>query len=264
MPSPFPGMNPYLEHPELWPGVHHRLIVAIADFLSVQLRPKYSVSLEVRMYESRDEQSLLVGIPDVSVLLKKGQVNTESLATSEVAVAAPPAEPITVTLPMPITVRQGYLEIKEVATREVVTALELLSPVNKRSGKGRDSYLAKRERLFGSRTNFVEIDLLRSGEPMPILNKGINSHYRILASRSNQRPQAELYAFNLQSPIPSFLLPLRSPDKEPVIDLQTLLNNIYDVGSYDLKIDYSSEPIPPLSEEDEAWVDAVLQKQGWR
>jgi len=165
---------------------------------------------------------------------------------------------------MPITVRQGYLEIREVATREVVTALEISSPANKRSGKGRDIYLAKRERIFGSSTNLVEIDLLRSGESMPIINKGINNHYRILVSRAQQRPQADLYAFNLQNPISSFLFPLRSEDDEILIDIQTLLNNIYDVGGYDLKIDYSREPIPPLAENDATWVSAVLQKQGLR
>ena len=165
MPSPFPGMDPYLEHPELWPGVHHRLIVAIANFLSPQLRPKYSVYLEVRMYETID--------PDVSVLSNKGQTSTPSSTASSVAVATPATTPTIVTLPMPITVRQGYLEIKEVATKQVVTAIEILSPVNKRAGKGRDAYLSKREDILGSLTNFVEIDLLRSHEPMTIFNKGI-------------------------------------------------------------------------------------------
>lgn len=262
MPSPFPGMDPYLEHPELWPGVDHRLIVAIADFLSPQLRPVYSVSLEVRMYETIGAQSLFVGIPEVSVLSKKGQVSAPSSTT--VAVATPPATPMTVTLPMPITVRQGYLEIKEVATKEVVTAIEILSPVNKRSGKGRDAYLAKREDILGSRTNFVEIDLLRSHEPMPILNKGISSHYRILVSRRQKRPQADLYAFNLQNQIGSFPLPLRPGDTEPIIDLRTLLTNIYDVGGYDLKIDYTTEPVPPLSQNDALWADAILRQQGLR
>jgi len=160
------------------------------------------------MYESNDEQSLLVGIPDVSVLSKAGKISTSN--PTAVAVAAPTAEPITVTLPMPITVRQGYLEIKEVATKKVVTSIEVLSPVNKRMGKGRDAYLMKREQILGSLTNFVEIDLLRSGKHMPIVNKGIKSHYRILVSRGQQRPKADLYAFNVQNKIPSFPLPLRA------------------------------------------------------
>lgn len=265
MPSPFPGMDPYLEHPELWPGVHHRLIVAIADFLSVQLRPKYFVSLEVRMYQATDDaESVQVGVPDVSVLSEAGQVSTPSPTASSVAVAALPTAPMTVTLPVPINFRQGYLEIKEVTTKEVVTTLEILSPANKRSGKGRDAYLAKREQILGSLTNFVEIDLLRSGESMPISTRKISSHYRILVSRGKQRPKAELYAFNVQNQISSFPLPLRSQDPEPVIDLRSLLTNIYDVGAYDLKIDYSREPVPRLSESDRPWADAMLRSQGLR
>ncbi|MCK4452049.1 MAG: DUF4058 family protein [Anaerolineae bacterium] len=29
MPSPFPGMDPYLEYPVRWPDVHHSLITYI-------------------------------------------------------------------------------------------------------------------------------------------------------------------------------------------------------------------------------------------
>lgn len=264
MPSPFPGMDPYLEHPELWSGVHLFLISSLAQSLSPQLRPKYSVSVEVRMYETIDEQSLLVGLPDVSVLSKKGQVNTPTSTTSQVAVATPPTTPTIVTLPMPITLRQGYLEIKEVTSKEVVTAIEILSPVNKRAGKGRDAYLEKRQDILGSLTNFVEIDLLRKHEPMPILNPRISSHYRILVSRGKQRPRADLYAFNLQNQMNSFPLPLRPGDTEPIIDLRALLTNIYDVGSYDLKIDYTTEPVPLLSENDAVWADTILCQQGLR
>ena len=64
---PFPGFNPYLEHPAIWPGVHHWLIIGLAGHLSPQLRPHYRVAVEVRMYETIGEQSLLVGIPDVAV-----------------------------------------------------------------------------------------------------------------------------------------------------------------------------------------------------
>jgi len=103
---------------------------------------------------------------------------------------------------MPETVRQGYLEIREVATNEVITAIEILSPTNKLPGKGRQKYENKRQRVLGSLTHLVEIDLLCQGQPMPVYSNGVQSNYRILVSRENYRPQADLYTFNLRDPIP--------------------------------------------------------------
>lgn len=261
MPSPFPGMNPYLEHPEIWPGVHHWLIVELARSLSPQLRPKYRVAVEVRMYETIGEQSLLVGIPDLTV--KGSQVTTQQPMTN-VAVAQPPTQPQTVEVPLPETIKQGYLEVREVATNEVVTAIEILSPINKRSGEGRKQYESKRNKVFGSSTHLVEIDLLRKGQPLPVYRNKIQTHYRILVSRGDRRPLGDLYAFNLPDPIPSFPLPLKSGDTEPLVDLQLLLNNVYDQASYDLVIDYNQEPVPPLLEEDRIWVNTRLSDQQLR
>ncbi len=261
MPSPFTGMNPYLEHPALWSKVHKRLIVAIADSLAPQLRPKYIVDIEERVYQTSGEDSLLVGIPDVAVQRSQSAKNS---TISNIAVVTPPTQAVTVTIPMPETVRESYLEVREVATREVVCAIEVLSPKNKRSREGRKAYEKKRQRVLGSLSHLVEIDLLRAGEPMPILSQGIQGNYRILVSREERRPQAELYVFNLQDVIPSFPLPLRSGDVEPVVDLQVLINEMYDRASYDLVIDYSKEPIPPLSEVNAAWADALLREKGLR
>ena len=261
MPSPFPGMNPYLEHPEIWPGVHHWLIVELARFLSPQLRPKYRVAVEVRIYETIGEQSLLVGIPDLTV---KGSQTTAKQPITNVAVAQPPTQPQTVEVPVPETVKQGYLEVREVATSEVVTVIEILSPINKRSKQGRKQYEIKRNKILGSSTHLVEIDLLRKGQPMPVYHSNLQSHYRILVSRGNRRPQADLYTFNLSDAIPSFPLPLKSGDKEPLVDLQLLLNNVYDQASYDLAIDYTQEPVPPLLGEDKVWVDTLLMEQKLR
>ena len=223
MRSPFPAMDPYLEHPRVWPGVHHWLIIEIARLLSPQLRPKYRVAVEVRTYETNNTD-LLVGVPDVTV---KREQATSTPSTSPVAVLSPPAvQAVTVTLPMLETVKEGYLEIRDVGTKEVVTAIEILSPANKRSGKGRKAYLTKRERVLTAKTHLVEIDLLRSGEGMPILDNDIKSDYRILVSRSDRRPLADLYRFNIRDAIPSFSLPLQSGDVEPVIDLQPLLDKI--------------------------------------
>ncbi len=260
MPSPFLGMNPYLENPALWSKVHKRLIVAISDSLSPQIRPKYIVDIEERVYQTREEDSILVGIPDVAVQVSQ-KTTTE---TGNIAVATPPTTSTTVTVPMPETIRESYLEVRDVATREVVTVIEVLSPKNKRSGEGRKAYEKKRLRVLGSSTHLVEIDLLRDGKPMLILQNDIPSNYRILVSRSEYRPQADLYAFNLQNFIPAFSLPLREDDSEPIIDLQTLINELYDRASYDLIIDYRQEPVPPLSEENAAWADMLLREKGLR
>ncbi|MBZ8180127.1 DUF4058 family protein [Oscillatoria salina] len=259
MPSPFPGMNPYLESPLFWSGFHHWLIIDIARLLSPQLRPKYLVAVEVRTYETSGEDSLLVGLPDVTI--KAAQTASKSTKTN-VAVATPATKPLTVNLPIPETIKEGYLEIRDVKTKQVITAIELLSPTNKRSGKGREKYLQKRQRILGSSTHLVEIDLLRGGQTMPMDTKGIKSDYRILVSKENRRPQADLYAFNLRETIPEFPLPLRREDSEPVINLQALINQIYDQASFDLQIDYSQPPIPKLTETERTWADDLLQQLG--
>jgi hypothetical protein len=261
MPSPFPGMNPYLEHPSLWSGIHHRLITAIANDLAPQIRPKYIVAVEERVYQISGEESLLVGVPDVSVQRIQKATNTIDFS---VAVVAATAQPIEATIPLPEILTEGYLEIRSIETGEVVVTIEILSPKNKLSAVGRLQYETKRQSVFSSSTHLVEIDLLRQGKPMPILSPKVESNYRILVSRSNTRPKAEFYAFNLPDRIPQFPLPLRSEDTEPVVDLQRLVHEIYDQGGYDLRLDYSRLPSPNLSETDAAWVDRVLQEQGLR
>ncbi len=253
MPSPFPGMNPYLEAPALWSGVHHWLITEIARSLAPQLRPRYFVAGEERVYQVSGEGGTLVGIPDTLVLTTQPQPPTR------------PPTPIAVTLPMPTTIREGYLEIRTVGSETVVTVIEVLSPANKRTGEGRNQFLAKRQTCLSSASHWVEIDLLRAGEPMPLLyTSAIQSHYRLLISRCDRRPQAELYAFDLPTPIPPMPLPLQPGDPEPILDLQAILHRIYDQGGYDLRLDYQQPAIAPLTPADAAWVEAQLRQQGLR
>lgn len=260
MPNPFPGMNPYLESPDFWPEVHNRLIVAIADALVPQLVPKYRVAIEKRIYEIKGEQSLLVGIPvDMSILRNPISRNP---TTSNVAVAAPTTAPLKVRLSMSEEVREGYLEVVDMASKEVVTVIEVLSSANKRPGQGREMYEEKRDKIFGSRTNFVEIDLLRGWEPLPVLDNDIAADYRILVSRGNERPLADLYVFNIPDAIPSFSLPLRAGDVEPIVDLQALLNTVYDRAAYDFTLDYTAQLVPALSEADAAWAESLLEERG--
>ena len=261
MANPFPGMNPYLESPELWRSVHNRLIVAIADWLTPQLLPKYLVDIEQRIYQISGEDALLIGIPDVTIQ-RIPTPRTES--DSNVAVADPPAKSLKVTIPLPLEVKETYLQVVEIETKKVVTVIEVLSPTNKRPGKGREMYETKRENVFNSRTHLVEVDLLRSYQPLPVFGNDIEASYRILVSRANQRPIADLYIFNLPDMIPQFPLPLRAGDAEPIVDLQALLNGVYDRAAYDFRIDYTAEPVPPLAEPDAVWADAWLREMGVR
>jgi hypothetical protein len=131
--------------------------------------------------------------------------------------------------------------------------------VNKRVGKGRLDYENKRAMILSSFTNFVEIDLLRQGQPMPIQSNVVRSHYRILVSPQEKRPQADLYCFNLSDSIPCFALPLRSDDRLPTVDLRRLLDGIYDRSGYGFVIDYSQPTVPSLSASDAAWVEQWIK-----
>ncbi len=257
MPSPFAGMNPYLEHPSLWAGIHHRLITAIANDLAPKLRPTYIVAIEERVYEVNGDAALLVGVPDVSV---QRSLSLALPSESNLAVVSP-TMPIEVVLPMPEILTEAYLEIRAVETEEVVTIIEVLSPKNKQVGIGLLQYETKRLKILGSATHLVEIDLLRQGNPMAMVGQP-QSHYRIVVSHSEIRPKAHLYGFNLQAQIPQFTVPLRAGELEPTIDLKPLLDEIYDQGSYDLRIDYNRPPIPVLSELEMVWVKESLQQQG--
>jgi hypothetical protein len=257
MPSPFPGMDPYLEAPTLWPEVHNRLIVGIADMLGPILLPDYYVAIEQRTYLNTPTDSLLVGIPDVSVVSQTSRDRLPSQRPDRIATLSRPGEPQTVTIPLAEEVRERYLEIRETTTATVITTLELLSPTNKRPGEGRDAYLRKRQQVLSSASHLVEIDLLRAGMALPIENVAVTTHYRILLSRRETRPQAQLYGFNLPDPIPGFPIPLKAGADEPVLKLKPILDTLYDRAGYALRINLHDIP-PGTTAEEQSWIRQIL------
>jgi len=242
----FPGMNPYLENPDLWSEVHFGLIAVLARSLNAVITPKYRAAVEKRVYAD----SLLVGIPDVSVFQRGTEVAEPQRTTATLS------EPLVVTVPITEETQERFLEIREVGTGTVVTVVEVMSPKNKRAGEGKVKYDTKRQTVLNSTAHLVEIDLLRTGESKPMAG-GVASDYRILVSRANRRPAAELYPFNLREPLPRFLLPLRPGDQEPVVDLQAVLEQVYQEAALDLAINYTQPPIPPVSDEDFAWIQSL-------
>lgn len=246
----FPGMNPYLENPELWAEVHFGLIAVMARSLNAVITPRYRAAIEKRVYMD----SLLVDIPDVAVFRRDRSTGMpDSLPTTTIL-----SEPVAVTVPVVEETQERFLEIREVGTGAIVTVVEVLSPKNKRSGAGKEKYDTKRQAVLNSATHLVQIDLLRTGEPKPVAG-GVASDYRVLVSRADCRPTAELYPFNLQDPLPCFLLPLPPGDTEPIIDLPNVLQQVYQDTALDLAIDYSIQPVPPLSNINFEWVQTLPQ-----
>ncbi|OCQ97986.1 hypothetical protein BCD67_02330 [Oscillatoriales cyanobacterium USR001] len=262
MPSPFPGMNPYLENPNLWSEVHSRLIVAVANAIVPQLSQNYRVAIEKRTYFNVSME--LVGIPDVTVISRHfNSIGTQPTTTqhSSSTSVLTRVEPTLVKLPMPSTIKEGYLEIREGFNGKVITVIEIISPTNKRSGLGRDEYEKKRNAVLHHQTNLVEIDLLRGGKQMPLLEVKTRDDYRILVCRGEELPQGRLYAFSIRQPIPIFPIPLKAGEIQPEVNLQELLNEIYDQARFDLAIDYLLEPVPPLKLKDREWANVILQEQ---
>lgn len=143
--------------------------------------------------------------------------------------------------------QQSYLEVKDAATQAVVTAIEVLSPANKR-GEGRSQYDAKRRQVLSSQTNLIEIDLLRAEQSFLLEPDANSSHYRGLVSRASQRPLADLYAFSLTTAIPT--LPSCGQKTAMSWWICRRLLDLYKQLGYDYFIDYSQAPPPPWCRED--------------
>ena len=197
----------------------------------------------------------MVGIADVA-LSRRASADPPPLGKTATVHRVTHPTPVRVPLPQEITER--FLEVRSTQTGEVVCVIEILSPKNKRSKEGRAAYESNRQKILGSHTSLVEIDLLRVGEPMIILD-AIASTYHILVSRGSCRPAADLYPFGLRDLIPAVPIPLRFNDPEPIVDLQNLLNQTYQRARFDLAIDYAQPLKPALSPEDAVWVDEILQ-----
>ena len=271
--NPFPGMNPYLEQRGLWPDVHNNIIQQLRTLLARQLRPEYRVSTEERVYVMMDPNGNGSGptignglrIPDVAVLAVGAGTDADAAGGVLRTMPERSKDAIAVQLPSTDLFKERYLEVRRVANREVVAIIELLSPTNK-SRDGRREYLAKRAATLYSPAHLVEIDLLRAGSRMPVIGDVPDTDYRILVANARRtEPVADLYAFGIRQSIPDFVLPLAQDAEGVAVNLNAVVGQVYTDGSYDLDIDYGQDPPePPLSDDDRAWLDALLREQGLR
>lgn len=253
MPSPFPGMDPYLEG-SLWSSVHTQLSAEIARQLAPRLRPRYLALTTERFVTVMPEDVAIATtavIPDVSV----AEVGRGG-ATAAVGIALPPLRLATV---MPESIPHVTVEIRDRQSRRLVTAIEVLSPTNKR-GDGYEEYLAKRHRLLLSPVHLIEIDLLRQGERMPMRQPLPDDPYFILLSRGDQRPMTEVWPIRLDQPLPTVPVPLLPGDADVPLDVQAAFTTVYDAVGYDLAVDYTRPSEVPLGPNDAAWAEQHLRR----
>ena len=269
MPSPFRGMDPYLEKPSRWPDVHHRFITIAQDLLAPQLRPKYLVRIAERVYiadKYDDPRQRQLRIPDVEVAVRPEWRETSFSPGGGELESVDDLEPVVATTWFEEEVHQAFLNVIDVESRDVVTVIEILSPTNKIPGShSRESYDRKFQEVMYSTSHLVEIDLLRGSRTVP-LPRTIGTHeYLVHISRKGVRPRGHLYPLRLPRRLPAAIpIPLKTGDPDARLDLQALIEQTYDRAGYDLEIDYSQEPEPPLSADMAAWADQMLRSKGLR
>lgn len=252
MPSPFPGMDPYLEQNDTWEDFHLRFIAHAGDMLAGDVGDNYLVKIEARIYvrQLSEEERHFTGRADAAVTEAAGA------ATQRAGGTALLSAPIDLVLPETEMQREPYLEVRDRRDRRVVTVLELLSPANKTPGADREAYLAKRRTLLRSMTHLVEIDLRRGGT-RPQFPALPSCDYYALVSRYQDRPHVGLWPIGLRERLPPIPVPLTPPDADVVLDLQALLQRVYDAAGYGKYI-YAEKPQPPLAAADDAWASALL------
>ena len=245
--SPFPGMDPWLEHPASWPNVHQSLITYARDALQSRIGDRYFVSIGERIYVEPAGSDYY---PDVHVTqaARRGEAATSGEADQPVLVVVADAEH-----------REVFLEIVEARSQSpVVTVIEVLSPANKRPGPGRDVYLRKQGDLLASASHLVEIDLLRGGAPtVAIPAQQQAGDYRVVVSRADRRRHRELYPISLRDRLPRVAVPLLQSD-HTVLDLQALFAETWQKSGLGNRIDYTKPPVPPLAAADEQWARQLL------
>lgn len=261
MPSPFPGMDPYLEMLE-WQDLHVRLINAISRQLTPLVRPKYLARIERRVYVERWFDEPGVYLPDVE-LVRSGQPRA-SKRTKSTSAATATLEPHVYEVPLPAERRESYVVIKDVERRRVVTVVELLSPTNKAPGSdGAKLYAQKRAELLQSSANLVEIDLLRKGKrPLTVQAIPDSTDYCVFVHKAPRRSRVEVYEWSIRDPLPTFPVPLADGDPDVPLNLQQAFEEVYDEAGYDIELPYGRSLQPPPRKSDATWVRSLLSK--WR
>jgi Protein of unknown function (DUF4058) len=229
MPSPFPGMDPYLETAKLWPAFQHQLLACLYQILLPGLVDRYRARVGTRTYVSE--------MPLFTSVLREQYT-------------------------------EEFIEIRNRADGKLVTLLEVVCPANKTTPAGRQAYLDARQVAVAQKAGIVEIDLVMQGKPTLTYSRdGLPEYdFAVTVTRSNAPDRYEIYTATLQKRLPKFKLPLAADDRDALLDLQAAFARAYDLGTFANQVDYRNPPPPdvPLSDAYRAWTEELLKQHKLR
>jgi hypothetical protein len=257
-------MDPFIEGCGLWADFHNHLVEKVSEQLASAAPERYFVRTGERFYvvvmgtNGKDSHPFL---PDVSVTTPRRRKKATKNAGAAVAELPSEIEPVTLRAFIDEEHRERFIEIyEEEPDKRLVTCIEVLSPSNKRPGtEGWELYQRKRQSILLGNVNLVEIDLLRGGQRMPMLDPWPESPYVIMVARAMHPQRCKVWRTYFHRPLPSIPVPLAKPDPAIPLDLQLLVNGIYDRYRYARSIDYTKILTPPLSPEDADWLNQQLR-----
>lgn len=276
MPAPFPGMDPYLESPAIWPDFHDRFANTLSAVLNESLPAPYYARLESRPEVGLFHNDTRRIVPDVAVNRSTDPFARSNSSSKTVLVEprAAPSASLRVRLQDEQTRHHYVLVNDSTKGHALVTLIEIVGPPDKQPGPNRTNYRWKQQEILGSDSNLVEIDLQGSGQPIVgsksladlLVNSDQLRRYVVCLSRAWQRipePEFELYPFGLTDPLPCIQPPLREHENEPLLDLQIVFQRAYDGGPYRRgAIDYTVPPAARLTPDEHAWIARCLRDAG--
>lgn len=227
MSSPFPGMNPYLEDPALWPQFHQQLITTLYQSLLPGLVDRYRSRLVPRIYTC--EMPLFTSV-----------VREEH--------------------------REETIEIRHRSDGRLVTLIDVVSPANKTTDAGRQAYHQRFRTARAEQATVAEIDLSLQGKPMfeCAPEEMLGRDYAIVVTRGAHPHRPEPCPWALQKRLPKFRLPMASDDKDTIVDLHAIFLRAFEQGGFAEKIDYARDPAVTLQAEQREWLDSILKQQNLR
>jgi hypothetical protein len=265
MPSPFPGMDPFLENPEVFPDFHRSFLVYLRAAVQPLLPKNYFAALELREWLELGRTI----IPDVKIK-KRPRPRPKPNGGGTAVKAMRRTEPL-ILKEAEEEHREAYVSIyrKRARDRQLVTSIELLSPSNKSPGsEGRKLFQEKQQQLLRAGVNLVEIDLLRGGKhttrvPEQVLWMGAQAFdYHVCVTRGEEPTTYRTYPFSLEGALPAIDIPLAPDDPDVPADLQIVITRTFEDGDYERQGVYD-HPIPPgpaLNSKRSAWVNRLLRQ----